>query len=63
MIIVAIDGKYASGKTTPADKLAEICNCNVDDYFLRPEQRTPGGLLKWAAMWALNDSRRKYCFR
>ena len=44
MIIVAIDGKCTSGKTTLASKLAEIYDCNVfhmDDFFLRPEQRTP----------------------
>ena len=44
MVIVAIDGKCTSGKTTLATKLAEIYDCNVfhmDDFFLRPEQRTP----------------------
>ena len=44
MVIVAIDGKCTSGKTTLASKLAEIYDCNVfhmDDFFLRPEQRTP----------------------
>ena len=44
MIIVAIDGKCTSGKTTLAAKLAESYDCNVfhmDDFFLRPEQRTP----------------------
>ena len=43
-VIVAIDGKCTSGKTTLAAKLAEIYDCNVfhmDDFFLRPEQRTP----------------------
>ena len=34
MILVAIDGKCTSGKTT--------CNVfHMDDFFLRPEQRTP----------------------
>ena len=44
MVIVAIDGKCTSGKTTLASKLAQIYDCNVfhmDDFFLRPEQRTP----------------------
>ena len=44
MVIVAIDGKCTSGKTTLASTLAEIYDCNVfhmDDFFLRPEQRTP----------------------
>ena len=43
MVIVAIDGKCTSGKTTLASKLAQIYDCNVfhmDDFFLRPEQRT-----------------------
>ena len=43
-VIVAIDGKCTSGKTTLAFKLAELYDCNVfhmDDFFLRPEQRTP----------------------
>ena len=37
-VIVAIDGKCTSGKTTLASKLAEIYDCNVfhmDDFFLR----------------------------
>ena len=43
-VIVAIDGKCTSGKTTLASKLAELYDCNIfhmDDFFLRPEQRTP----------------------
>lgn len=43
-VIVAIDGSCASGKTTLAAKLASLYDCNVvhmDDFFLRPEQRTP----------------------
>lgn len=42
--IVAIDGSCASGKTTLAAVLAEKYECNLihmDDFFLRPEQRTP----------------------
>ena len=42
-VIVAIDGPCTSGKTTLAAKLAELYDCNVfhmDDFFLRPEQRT-----------------------
>ena len=50
--IVALDGPCASGKTTAAAHLSEALNCPVvhmDDFFLRPEQRTqerlatPGG--------------------
>ena len=40
---VAIDGRSASGKTTLSKILEKIYNCNVfhmDDFFLRPEQRT-----------------------
>ena len=43
-VIVAIDGKCTSGKTTLAGALAKVYDCNVfhmDDFFLRPEQRTP----------------------
>lgn len=41
---VAIDGRAASGKSTLAALLEERYDANVfhmDDYFLRPEQRTP----------------------
>lgn len=43
-VIVGIDGCCAAGKTTLADKLSQRFDCNVfhmDDFFLRPEQRTP----------------------
>lgn len=42
--IVAIEGGSASGKTTLARVIAELYDCNIfhmDDFFLRPEQRTP----------------------
>ncbi len=42
-LIVAIDGRCGSGKTTLAKMLKEHYNCNVvpmDHFFLRPEQRT-----------------------
>lgn len=42
--IVAIDGGSASGKTTLSQTLAQLYRCTVfhmDDFFLRPEQRTP----------------------
>ena len=41
--VIAIDGGSASGKTTLAEILKEVYDCNVihmDDFFLRPEQRT-----------------------
>lgn len=43
-VIVAIDGRCASGKTTLAAKLRQSCGwpvVHMDDFFLRPEQRTP----------------------
>lgn len=43
-LIVAIDGRCASGKTTLAQMLQAHYGCNVvhmDEFFLRPEQRTP----------------------
>jgi uridine kinase len=43
-VIMAIEGGSASGKSTLADTLQSIYGCNVfhtDDFFLRPEQRTP----------------------
>ena len=42
-LIMAIDGRCASGKTTLAAALQKKLCCNVihmDDFFLRPEQRT-----------------------
>ena len=42
-LIIAIDGRCASGKTTLANKLHEAVGWSVfhmDDFFLRPEQRT-----------------------
>lgn len=42
-VIVAIDGRCGSGKTTLAAALREELSCAVfhmDDFFLRPEQRT-----------------------
>lgn len=42
-ILIAIDGSCASGKSTLATALAEAWDCNLfhmDDFFLRPEQRT-----------------------
>lgn len=43
-VLVAIDGNCASGKTTLGAALAARYDCNLfhmDDFFLRPEQRTP----------------------
>lgn len=46
-VIVGIDGRCASGKTSLAEKLAEHFGCDVihaDDFYLRKEQRTLGRL-------------------
>ena len=43
-VLVAIDGRCAAGKTTLAASMQARLECNVfhmDDFFLRPEQRTP----------------------
>ncbi|MGL5435739.1 MAG: hypothetical protein ACRDBO_10140 [Lachnospiraceae bacterium] len=43
-VVVAIDGQCASGKSTLALMLGQVYDCNIfhmDDFFLRPEQRTP----------------------
>ncbi len=48
-LTVAIEGGSASGKSTLSDILAKIYDCNVihmDDFFLRPEQRTPERFLE-----------------
>ena len=42
-LMVAVEGGSASGKTTLAELLSKIYDCTVfhmDDFFLRPEQRT-----------------------
>lgn len=53
-LIIAIDGRCASGKTTLTDMLCSELDCNVihtDDFYLQPFQRTreryaePGGNL------------------
>ena len=50
--IMAIDGRCAAGKTTLAEELKKVCECNVvhiDDFYLPMEKRTksvmeqPGG--------------------
>lgn len=44
-VTVAVEGSSGSGKSTLAEALSSIYDCNVfhmDDFFLRPEQRTEG---------------------
>ena len=59
-IVIAIDGNCTAGKTTLADVLEKEYGCNVfhmDDFFLRPEQRTaqryaePGGNVDYERFW------------
>ena len=59
-VILAIDGPCASGKTTLGAYLEERYDCNLfhmDDFFLRPEQRTPqrfaepGGNVDYERFW------------
>ena len=48
-VILAIEGPCASGKSTLAGLLKQIYGCSVfhmDDFFLRPEQRTTERLAK-----------------
>lgn len=43
-VLLALDGACASGKTTLAAFLQKLYGCplfHMDDFFLRPEQRTP----------------------
>ena len=43
-VIIAVDGPCTAGKTTLAAALAAEFDCNIfhmDDFFLRPHQRTP----------------------
>lgn len=44
LVVVALDGPCASGKTTLATKLSQQYACTIlrmDDFFLKPHQRTP----------------------
>lgn len=48
-IIVAIDGRCGAGKTTLASELEKMYDCNIihmDEFFLRPPQRTQERLEK-----------------
>lgn len=48
-VLVAIDGRCGSGKSTLAQALSErfgYAVIHMDDFFLRPEQRTPERLAK-----------------
>lgn len=43
-LLIAIDGRTTAGKTTIAEKLRRLTDCNIvhaDDFYLHPAQRTP----------------------
>lgn len=51
-MLVAIEGGSASGKTTLGELLQNVYDCPVfhmDDFFLRPEQRTEARFTQPAA--------------
>ena len=46
-VLIAIDGNSGAGKSTFANMFHKYYDCNIfhmDDFFLRPEQKTPGRL-------------------
>ncbi len=48
-VIIGIDGNCGAGKSTLADLLQSVYDCNVfhmDDFFLQPEQRTAQRLME-----------------
>ena len=48
-IIIAIEGRCAAGKTTLAEQLTKMLDCNLyhmDDFFLQPHQRTEKRMLE-----------------
>lgn len=58
-LLIAIDGRCASGKTTLAAYLQKAFRCNVihmDHFFLRPEQRTSERMNQLGGTWIMNVS-------
>ena len=56
-VLVAIEGRCASGKSTLAAQLSEHYNCpliHMDEFFLRPEQRTPSRYAVWSSQEKLD---------
>ena len=60
-VIIAIDGKCTSGKTTLASKLAEYSTWTTFSSVRNSEHRS--GLQRSAAMLTMRDFRKKFCFR
>jgi uridine kinase len=59
-VIIVIEGGSASGKTTLASLLEKVYDCNVlhmDDFFLRPSQRTVERLAEIGG----NIDRERFC--
>ena len=49
-IVVGVDGRCGSGKTSIAGLMRDVLDCNVihmDDFFLPPEMRTPERMREW----------------
>ena len=63
-ILVAIDGRCGSGKTTLGEYLKGQFDCNLfhmDDFFLRMEQRTPDRMKDFMKLCSYRFKRRKLC--
>ena len=66
VILVAIDGRCASGKTTLGNYLKQHYDCNLfhmDDFFLSHTNGRRKGSASPAAIWIGNVSSRKFCSR
>ena len=64
-VIAAIDGRCGAGKSTLAAQLQAQLSCRVfhmDDFFLRPEQRTAARLAQ-PKTWTTSAFYRKCCSR
>ena len=65
-VIAAIDGRCGAGKSTLAAQLQAQLSCRVfhmDDFFLRPEQRTAARLAQPGENVDTSASYRRYCSR
>ena len=63
-ILVAIDGRCGSGKTTLGEYLKGQFDCNLfhmDDFFLRMEQRTPDTMKDFMKLCSYRFKRRNLC--